>query len=36
MFVFMFGIVRTMFLGERGHRKLYQSLQCLQKKEIVR
>lgn len=30
MFVFMFGSVHTTFLGERGHGKLYQSLQCLQ------
>lgn len=31
MFVFMFGNVCTMLLGERGHQKLCQSLQQLQK-----
>lgn len=32
MFVFMFGNVCTMFLGERGHQKLHQSLQRSQKR----
>lgn len=31
MFVFTFGNVCTMFLGEKGHQMLCQSLQLLQK-----